>query len=753
MMANPNRSSRFVRPACAFAALTVGAAGLAQPALAGPDDRPVRAGEYLYRLQQPDGSWTQVAPSLQHSIAREWCEALLQAIRWDRARPTVHARNLYHVSAAMYDAWAVYDSVATPVFHMEHLSAKDIQAAREEAISYAAYRVLVHRFTPSVGAPLTLPMLESVMTGLGFDPSFTSTKGNSPAAVGNRIAQTIITETLFDGANETGGYGNIWYSQVNEPLFPDLPGNPTIWDPNRWQPLSLDFFVDQSGNPIPLGSLEFLSPEWGQVTPFALKDEDSISFTRSGFEYKLYHDQGAPPYYNGEGDEYYRWGFEMVVTWSSHLDPRDDVVIDISPNSFGNSPLPPNDSYLSYYKFLEGGDSGTGHAVNPASGLPYPPQMVKRGDYARILAEFWADGPASETPPGHWFSIMNYVSDHPLFEKRIGGQGPVLDDLEWDVKSYLLMGGSMHDVAISAWGAKGWYDYVRPISAIRYMADRGQSSDPKQPSYHPGGIRLYPGYIEVVTSETTAPGERHAHLQGFEGKIAALAWRGPDFIIDPATDDAGVGWILIENWWPYQRPTFVTPPFAGYVSGHSTFSRNAAEIMTMLTGSEFFPGGVGEFICPENEFLVFEQGPSETVILQWATYQDASDQTSMSRIWGGIHPPADDLPGRHMGYAVAQDAFSLGLSLFGGDIAICPADLSTEGAMKPGQPGFGTPDGVLGMADFVAFSVYYMTGDMRADLNSAVAFNPAMPGFGEPDGLITPADFMAFIYSFQQGCP
>jgi len=36
--------------------------------------------------------------------------------------------------------------------------------------------------------------------------------------------------------------------------------------------------------------------------------------------------------------------------------------------------------------------------------------MVELGDYGRILAEFWADGPDSETPPGHWFTILNYVS-------------------------------------------------------------------------------------------------------------------------------------------------------------------------------------------------------------------------------------------------------------------------------------------------------------------------------------------------------
>ena len=45
----------------------------------------------------------------QHSVARKWNEATLLAIRNDFARPTVHARNLFHTSVAMYDAWAAYD--------------------------------------------------------------------------------------------------------------------------------------------------------------------------------------------------------------------------------------------------------------------------------------------------------------------------------------------------------------------------------------------------------------------------------------------------------------------------------------------------------------------------------------------------------------------------------------------------------------------------------------------------------------------
>ena len=149
------------------------------------------------------------------------------------------------------------------------------------------------------------------------------------------------------------------------------------------------------------------------------------------------------------------------------------------------------------------------------------------------------------------------------------------------------------------------------------------------------------------------------------GKIKLYAWRGPDYVTDPEVDQAGVGWILAERWWPYQRPTFVTPPFAGYVSGHSTYSRAAAEVMTLYTGSEYFPGGKSGFEVKANEFLVFEEGPSVDMTLEWATYRDASDQCSLSRIWGGIHPPADDIPGRLIGMEIGPDAFSLARDYFG----------------------------------------------------------------------------------------
>ena len=219
--------------------------------------------------------------------------------------------------------------------------------------------------------------------------------------------------------------------------------------------------------------------------------------------------------------------------------------------------------------------------------------------------------------------------------------------------AYFTLGGAMHDAAIAAWSHKGWYDYIRPVSALRWMQGRGQCTDPNLPNYDNVGLPLVDGFCEMVQ-----PGDSDFPSASDVDKLKVRAWKGPEYIDNPDSDEAGVDWILVEDWWPYQRPSFVTPPFAGYVSGHSTFSRAAAEILTAITGDEYFPGGMGEFTAPANEFLVFEDGPSQDIVLQWATYRDASDQCSLSRIWGGIHPPCDDLPGRRIGIDVAEHALN-----------------------------------------------------------------------------------------------
>jgi len=78
-------------------------------------------------------------------------------------------------------------------------------------------------------------------------------------------------------------------------------------------------------------------------------------------------------------------------------------------------------------------------------------------DEQKIIAEYWANGPHSELPPGHWDLFAQYVSarDH-----------HTLDD---DVKMFFALTNAIFDAGIAAWDAKRVFDSVRPVTAIPYL--------------------------------------------------------------------------------------------------------------------------------------------------------------------------------------------------------------------------------------------------------------------------------------------
>ncbi|MEM7144160.1 MAG: vanadium-dependent haloperoxidase [Verrucomicrobiota bacterium] len=589
------------------------------------------------------------------SIARTWNEENLAAIRLSFPDPPVHARNIWHVSVAMWDAWAAYDSVAVGYLHREPAAVpggSDLATARHEAISYAAYRVLSHRYstrkhpnTPDANAATAQANFDNQMADLGYSTANTSTIGPSPSAVGNRVAETIINFTAGDQSNEVLGYTDSTYTPVNPPLILENPNAPNaLVDVNRWQPLEFVEAFSQTGIPLDFTIQVFVGSHWGEVWPFALSRAPGQT---------VYFDPGAPPILGGATDTDFKNGVVEVIQYSSLLDPSTAPMVDRSPGTAGfNNPL--------------GTSGGTGHTQNPVTMTAYAPNMVNEADFGRVVAEFWADGPESETPPGHWNVIANEVSDTPGFERRFMGQDPELDPLEWDVKMYFLLNAAVHDAAVAAWGCKREYDYIRPISCIRHMARQGQSSNPGDPHYNPQGLPIVPGLIEVATATSVLVGQPHQNLGSPAiGKVVIKAWQGAP--LDPATQFGGVGWILAEDWAPYQLDTFVTPAFAGYISGHSTFSRAAAEVLTRFTGSAFFPGGLGTHDVPAGD-LAFELGPSAPVQLQWGTFYDAADQAGLSRLYGGIHVPADDGPGRVVGAKCGIGAWELGIKYFDGSI-------------------------------------------------------------------------------------
>jgi hypothetical protein len=547
-----------------------------------------------------DQRWVEIEGN-SHSVARVWNELALQAIRLDLPQPTVHARNLFHLSAAMYDAWASRDATAQGMYFKEKfapVSDAASESAREsalaETIAHAAYRLLHARYEISNNLA-ALDCFEIGFKRAGFDANNTSTIGDTPAAIGNRIGKAVLDATRDDGSNEANGYKDTTgFKSVNPLLQPQNPGTGMV-DPNQWQALLLEVSFSQNGIQT-ANEQKFVGAVWREVQPFAMK--------RTG---RLYHDPGPAPTALSS-DMKTKW-IPDLLRKQSELDSTSSVTFDASPGKLGNNSLGSND--------------GLGHALNPITGAIYAPQIVKKSDYWRVVAEFWADGPSSETPPGHWNVLANRVGDSSSFKRQLGGTGRELSRLEWDVKTYLALNGALHDAAITAWEIKRDTITARPISLVRYLAVTNNLPE-------------IPGLIERRN-----------------GKFQIRSW------------NSSFQWTDADTWVPYQLPTFVTPAFPGFVSGHSTFSRAAAEVMTDLTGSAFFPGGLLEVVVPAGS-LKIDSSQNAEVRLQYATYFDAADQAGQSRIWGGIHIEPDDLTGRKLGHQIGLDAVLLARKYFSG---------------------------------------------------------------------------------------
>ena len=78
-------------------------------------------------------------------------------------------------------------------------------------------------------------------------------------------------------------------------------------------------------------------------------------------------------------------------------------------------------------------------------------------DRQKVIAEYWADGPKSELPPGHWCLFAQYVSERDKHR------------LDTDVYMFFAMTNAILDASIAAWDAKRAFDSVRPVTAVQYL--------------------------------------------------------------------------------------------------------------------------------------------------------------------------------------------------------------------------------------------------------------------------------------------
>jgi hypothetical protein len=201
----------------------------------------------------------------------------------------------------MWDAWAAYSPRADGYFVMDKSSASDVLAARETAMSYAAYRLLLWRASYGSNMHDAFERLTHTMRALCYEPRFSSIDGDSPAALGNRIATAAIAYGKSDGSLEAHHYVDASYAPVNEPLVVGQPGT-TMHDRTFWQPLAFGQIVVQGGLSIPAKVQTFDDPQWGHVRAFALQASKKGVPT----------DPGAPPFGDPASAAYKRAALQVI---------------------------------------------------------------------------------------------------------------------------------------------------------------------------------------------------------------------------------------------------------------------------------------------------------------------------------------------------------------------------------------------------------------------------------------------------------
>ena len=218
-------------------------------------------------------------------------------------------------------------------------------------------------------------------------------------------------------------------------------------------------------------------------------------------------------------------------------------------------------------------------------------------DEQKSMVEYWADGPNSELPPGHWILFAEWVAHRDRH---------TVDD---DAKMFFALGNAQLDASIAVWDCKRVFDYVRPITAVRFL------------------------------------------MAGQEIR----AWGGPF---------KGTQTILGEHWQAYQTGAVPTPAFPEFSSGHSAFSAAGAEVLRSFTGSDAF--GASVVIKAGTSRVEPGAVPAADVILSWPTFSAAADQAAMSRRYGGIHFREGDLQSRAMGRRVGAQAWAKAVTYFDG---------------------------------------------------------------------------------------
>jgi hypothetical protein len=341
-------------------------------------------------------------PRTGDNVILKWDEQLLSTIRAypKQTGPTITARALAVLHTATYDAWAAYDPTAKGTRldgPAQQVASRINEDNKKAAISYAAVGVLNDLFpVASVCASPPNPPTPFCPTASYKTPN--TLLGELGYSVNTTLADPGDTDA------EPAEVGNLAAQAVLDFRHTDGANQ-------------LGGYADTTGY-TPVNSWQTVSDPWHwQPLCVPLVPYGTPCTSPSAVQNPL-----TPQWEN--------------VTPFGPLDPTTHMPAELQ------LPGPPKLADGSY----DPTDIDT--ALRDTSSLT---------DAQKAKAEYWADGPQSEFPPGHMALFAQALS-------RMRN-----NSLDQDVKLFFALGNALLDASISAWACKydPKNDFARPITGIR----------------------------------------------------------------------------------------------------------------------------------------------------------------------------------------------------------------------------------------------------------------------------------------------
>ena len=106
-----------------------------------------------------------------------------------------------------------------------------------------------------------------------------------------------------------------------------------------------------------------------------------------------------------------------------------------------------------------------------------------------MIAKYWANGPRTELPPGHWELFGQFVSRRDNHS------------VDADAKMFFALANAIFDAGMAAWDAKRAFDSVRTVTSIPYLF-HGQQIRAWRPFQ---GTQIFDGSLWIPYQPTTFP--------------------------------------------------------------------------------------------------------------------------------------------------------------------------------------------------------------------------------------------------------